>query len=84
MYIFGHGVEPNPKKALELYEEALNDARDKDDEDEISIVLFNIAEMYEKGYGMEVDLKKAIELYEESASYGLKEAEERLDKLIKL
>ena len=49
MYIFGHGVEPNPKKALELYEEALNDARDKDDEDEISIVLFNIAEMYEKG-----------------------------------
>ena len=40
--------------------------------------------MYEKGYGMEMDLKKAIELYEESASYGLEEAEERLNKLIKL
>ena len=52
-----------------------------DDEEEISIVLFNIAEMYEKGYGMKVDYEKARELYEESASYGLEEAIEKLDNL---
>ena len=84
MYIFGHGVEADPQNALALYEEALNDARDKGDEDEISIVLFNIAEMYERGYGMEIDLEKAIKLYEESASYGLEEAQERFDNLTKL
>ena len=81
MYIFGHGVEVDCQKALELYEEALNDAIEVNDEEEISIVLFNIAEMHEKGYGMEVNYEKAIELYEKSASYGLEESREKLEEL---
>ena len=69
---------------LELYEEALNDAIEVNDEEEISIVLFNIAEMHEKGYGMEVNYEKAIELYEKSASYGLEESMEKLEELRKI
>ena len=84
MYIFGHGVEVDCQKALELYEEALNDAIEVNDEEEISIVLFNIAEMHEKGYGMEVNYEKAIELYEKSASYGLEESMEKLEELRKI
>ena len=64
-----------------FYEEALSDAKNLADEEELSIVLFNIAEMYERGYGMKVNLKKATQLYEESAVYGLEEAKERLNNL---
>ena len=51
------------------------------DKDEISIVLFNMAEVHERGYGTESALKKAKELYEESAAYGLEEANKKLDNL---
>ncbi|MFQ7523346.1 MAG: tetratricopeptide repeat protein [Terrisporobacter sp.] len=81
MYIYGHGVEVDCQRALELYEEALQDALKVDDEEEISIVLFNIAEMHEMGYGMEVDYEKALELYEKSANYGLEEAKAKLEEL---
>ena len=81
MYIYGHGVEVDCKKALELYEEALQDAIKVGDEEEISIVLFNIAEMHEMGYGMDVNYEKALELYEKSANYGLEEAKAKLEEL---
>ena len=53
----------------------------KNNPEEISIILYNIAEVYEKGKGVEVNNEKAISLYEEAASYGLEEAVEKLDNL---
>ncbi len=66
---------------MELYEDALKDAMSTNDSEEISIVIYNIAEMYEKGYGVDLNYRKAISLYEESASYGLEEAVKKLDDL---
>jgi TPR repeat protein len=62
MYETGRGVEPDAKRALELYTLSADQGHAR--------AQFNLGYMYEKGQGVEPDAKRALELYTLSADQG--------------
>ena len=66
LYLRGHGVPKNYKKAFELFQNAAL----KGD----SLALGNLGMCYEYGYGVASDYKKAFDLYSQSCNQGVYES----------
>ena len=74
-YKHGIGVEKDAKKAVKLYEKAV--------EQESTSAQYNLGLCYEDGIGVEKDVKMAVELYKKAAERGNVYARAKL-KVIKI
>jgi TPR repeat protein len=70
MYVDGHGVRADNKKAVQLFLKA--------EKNGYPFAKYNLAEMYRTGAGFPKDLKKAQGLFEESANFGDKSSMAKL------